>query len=45
MGMRLTDAGGDMVNSFGPRNLTTLSETELSCINPEIELPLTFLAK
>ncbi|MET3967708.1 hypothetical protein ABID62_003784 [Bradyrhizobium sp. S3.9.1] len=34
-----------MVNSFGPRNLTTLSETELSCINPEIELPLTFLAK
>jgi hypothetical protein len=45
MRRRLTDAGGGMVNSFGLRNVTMLSETELSCINPKIERPLTLLAK
>ncbi|WP_283808765.1 cation-transporting P-type ATPase [Bradyrhizobium centrolobii] len=31
-----------MVNSLGTHNLSMLSKTELSCINPKIELPLTF---
>jgi hypothetical protein len=38
----MLDAGGDMVNSFGTHNLSALPEAELSCINPEIEPPLTF---